>query len=76
MFPIGVFKRSVKVGNTTLKLAPGCRLVCLTAVQGCHHVATASSSCAKAQDTYGELNCVDDKGSPCSGACLQLLVLG
>jgi hypothetical protein len=45
-------------------------------VQGCCHVATASSSCAKAQDAYDELNCVDNEGSPCSGACLQTLVLG
>jgi hypothetical protein len=37
-------------------------------------VATASSSCAKAQDAYEELDCVDGEGSPCSGACLQSLL--
>ena len=31
--------------------------------------ATASSSYATAQDTYGELNRVDSEGSPCSGSC-------
>jgi hypothetical protein len=38
-------------------------------VQGRCRVATASS-CAKAQDAYDELNCVNGEGSPCSGACL------
>jgi hypothetical protein len=45
-------------------------------VQGCCHLAAASSSCAKAQDAYNELNCVDGEGSSCSGACLQSLLLG
>jgi hypothetical protein len=43
-------------------------------VQGCRRVATASSSCAKAQDAYDNLNCIDGEGSPCSGACLQFQV--
>jgi hypothetical protein len=42
-------------------------------VQGHCHVATASSSGAKAQDT-DELNCIDSEGSPCSSACLQSLL--
>jgi hypothetical protein len=43
-------------------------------VQGRCHVATASSSCIKAQNTYDELICIDGKGSPPSSACLQLLL--
>jgi hypothetical protein len=39
------------------------------------HVATANSSCTKAQHTYNELNCVDGDGSPCNGAFLQELLL-
>jgi hypothetical protein len=45
-------------------------------VQGRCRVSTASSSCAKVQDAYDELNCVDGEGSPCRGACLQSLLLG
>jgi hypothetical protein len=45
-------------------------------VQGHYGVPTASSSCAKAQDIYDELNCVEDEGFPCSGTCLQLFLLG
>ena len=45
-------------------------------VQGRSHVATAKSSYAKTQDAYDELNRVNDHGSPCSGFCLQLHLLG
>jgi hypothetical protein len=45
-------------------------------VQGRCHVATASSSCTKAQDNYAKLNCVDGEESPCSSVCLQSLLLG
>jgi hypothetical protein len=38
------------------------------------HIATASSSCIKDQDAYNKLKGVDSEGSPCSGACLQLLL--
>jgi hypothetical protein len=44
--------------------------------EGCYHVVTASSSCAKVQDAYDEMNCVDGKESPCTSACIQLLLLG
>jgi hypothetical protein len=44
-------------------------------VQGCRRVATAISSCAKAEDAYDKFNCVDGEGSSCSGACLQSLLL-
>jgi hypothetical protein len=46
-------------------------------VQGRCRVATIScSSCAKTQDAYDKLNCIDCEESSCSGACLQLLILG
>jgi hypothetical protein len=45
-------------------------------VQGHCCIATASSSCTKTQDAYDELNWVDGEGSPCSGDCLQSLLLG
>jgi hypothetical protein len=40
------------------------------------HVATASSSCAKARDIYNKMNCKESERSPCSGACLQSILLG
>jgi hypothetical protein len=40
------------------------------------HVATASSTCARAQDAYSKLNCAEGQGTSCSGACLHSLLLG
>jgi hypothetical protein len=41
-------------------------------VQGRCRVATASSSCAKAQGAYNELNCVHGEKFPCSGEQFQM----
>jgi hypothetical protein len=43
-------------------------------VQGHCRGVIASTSCAKAQDTYKELSCVDGEASLCSSACLQSLL--
>jgi hypothetical protein len=45
-------------------------------VQGHCRVVAASSSYAKVQYAYNELNCTDGRGTPCSGACLRSLILG
>jgi hypothetical protein len=46
-------------GKTMTRLLPAPLGQAQSNVQGCCHVAAASSFCSKAQDAYDKLNCVD-----------------